>query len=92
MRKVWKTAGLVVLGALVIVLILTAVGRLTGRENIFTRSFQSAAAPAEKLFSSATAIKLFKSVKSISACLRGDGRHAFQPRNPMILSAGSAAF
>ncbi len=53
MRKVWKTAGLVVLGALVIVLILTAVGRLTGRENIFTRSFQSAAAPAEKLFSSA---------------------------------------
>ncbi len=52
MRKVLKTAGLVVLSALVIVLILTIVGRLTGRENIFTRSFQSAAAPVEKLFSS----------------------------------------
>ena len=52
MRKVLKSAGLVVLSALVIVLILTVVGRLTGRENIFTRSFQSAAAPVEKLFSS----------------------------------------
>ena len=52
MRKVLKTAGLVVLSALVIVLILTIVGRLSGRENIFTRSFQSAAAPVEKLFSS----------------------------------------
>ena len=57
MRKVLKTAGLVVLSALVIVLILTIVGRLTGRENIFTRSFQSAAAPVEKLFSSG-AVKL----------------------------------
>ena len=52
MRKVLKSAGLVVLSALAIVLVLTAVGRLTGRENIFTRSFQSAAAPVEKLFSS----------------------------------------
>ena len=49
MRKVLKTAGLVVLAALVLVLALTVIGRLTGRENIFTRSFQSAAAPAEKL-------------------------------------------
>ena len=57
MRKVLKTAGLVVLAALVIVLVLTVVGRLTGRENIFTCSFQSAAAPAEKLFS-AGAVKL----------------------------------
>ena len=57
MRKVMKTAGLVVLAALVIVLALTVIGRLTGRENIFTRSFQSAAAPAEKLVSSA-AVKL----------------------------------
>ena len=52
MRKGLKSAGLVVLSALVIVLILTIVGRLSGRENIFTRSFQSAAAPVEKLFSS----------------------------------------
>ncbi len=57
MRKVLKTAGLVVLAALVLVLALTVIGRLTGRENIFTRSFQSAAAPAEKLVSSA-AVKL----------------------------------
>ena len=57
MRKVMKTAGLVVLAALVLVLALTVIGRLTGRENIFTRSFQSAAAPAEKLVSSA-AVKL----------------------------------
>ena len=57
MRKVIKTAGLVVLAALVIVLALTVIGRLTGRENIFTRSFQSAAAPAEKLVSAA-AVKL----------------------------------
>ena len=57
MRKVMKTAGLVVLAALVIVLALTVIGRLTGRENIFTRSFQSAAAPVEKLVSSA-AVKL----------------------------------
>lgn len=57
MRKVLKTAGLVVLAALVLVLALTVIGRLTGRENIFTRSFQSAAAPVEKLVSSA-AVKL----------------------------------
>lgn len=57
MRKVIKTAGLVVLAALVIVLALTVIGRLTGRENIFTRSFQSATAPAEKLVSAA-AVKL----------------------------------
>ncbi len=57
MRKVLKTAGLVVLGALVIVLALTLIGRLTGRENIFTRSFQSLTAPVEKLFSSG-AVKL----------------------------------
>ncbi len=52
MRKVLKSAGLAVLGALVIVLILTLLGRLTGRENIFTRSFQTVAAPAERLFAS----------------------------------------
>ncbi len=57
MRKVLKTAGLVVLSALVLVLALTLLGRLTGRENIFTRSFQSAAAPVEKLFY-ACAVKL----------------------------------
>ena len=57
MRKVLTTAGLVVLGALVIVLALTLIGRLTGRENIFTRSFQSLTAPVEKLFSSG-AVKL----------------------------------
>lgn len=57
MRKVMKTAGLVVLSALVLVLALTVIGRLTGRENIFTRSFQSLAAPGEKLVSSA-AVKL----------------------------------
>ena len=57
MRKVLKTAGLVVLAALVLVLALTVIGRLTGRENIFTRSFQSAAAPVEKLVSSG-AVKL----------------------------------
>ena len=57
MRKVMKTAGLVVLSALVLALALTVIGRLTGRENIFTRSFQSAAAPVEKLVSSA-AVKL----------------------------------
>ncbi|MBR3554906.1 MAG: rod shape-determining protein MreC [Oscillospiraceae bacterium] len=57
MRKVMKTAGLVVLSALVLVLALTVIGRLTGRENIFTRSFQSVAAPGEKLVSSA-AVKL----------------------------------
>ena len=54
MRKVWKTAGLVVLAALVIVLVFTALGRLTGRENIFTRSFQSLTAPIEKLFYAGT--------------------------------------
>ena len=52
MRKVLKSAGLAVLGALVIVLILTLLGRLTGRENIFTRSFQTVAAPVERLFAS----------------------------------------
>ncbi len=53
MRKVWKTAGLVVLGALVLVLLLTALGHLTGRDNIFTRSLQSLTAPAEKALSGA---------------------------------------
>lgn len=65
MRKVLKTAGLVVLAALVLVLALTLLGRLTGRENIFTRSFQSAAAPVEKLFY-ACAVKL----ERLNAALR----------------------
>ena len=52
MRKVWKTAGLVVLAALVIVLAFTLLGRLTGRENIFTRSFRSLSAPVERFFAS----------------------------------------
>jgi rod shape-determining protein MreC len=52
MRKVLKTVGLTLLAALVIVLALTVLGRLGGRENIFTRSFQSLTAPVEKLFSS----------------------------------------
>ena len=39
MRKVWKTAGLVVLAALVIVLVFTALGRLTGRENIYLKGY-----------------------------------------------------
>jgi len=54
MRKVLKTAGLVVLSALVIVLLCTALGHLTGRASIFTRAFQSAVAPVEKLLFSAT--------------------------------------
>ncbi len=48
MGKVFKTAGLLVLGALVLVLLLTGIGRLTGHPNFATRIFQSAAAPAEK--------------------------------------------
>ena len=57
MRKVLKTVGLTVLAALVIVLALTVLGRLAGRENVFTRSFQSLTAPVEKLFASG-AVKL----------------------------------
>ena len=49
MRKVLKTAGLAVLAALVLVLILTLIGRFTGRPNVFTRAFQSLTAPAERL-------------------------------------------
>ena len=49
MRKVLKTTGLVLLAVLVLVLLLTLVGRLTGGPNVFTRAFQSLTAPAEKL-------------------------------------------
>lgn len=49
MRKVLKTAGVVVLAALALVLLLTAWGHFTGRDSLFARAFQSAAAPAESL-------------------------------------------
>ena len=49
MGKAFKTAGLIVLGALVLVLLLTGVGHFTGRPNFATRAFQTAAAPVEKL-------------------------------------------
>ena len=50
MGKVLKTAGIVILAALVLVLAFTALGHFTGRPNFFTRTFQSVAAPLEKLF------------------------------------------
>ncbi len=49
MGKALKTAGLLVLGALALVLILTGVGRFTGRPNFATRAFQTVSAPVEKL-------------------------------------------
>ena len=49
MGKAFRTAGLIVLGALVLVLLLTGVGHFTGRPNFATRAFQTAAAPVEKL-------------------------------------------
>lgn len=49
MRRFFKTAGLVVLAALALTLLLTAAGWLLGRDNPLTRGFQTLAAPAEKL-------------------------------------------
>ena len=74
MRKVLKTVGLTLLAALVIVLALTVLGRLGGRENIFTRSFQSLTAPVEKLFSSGAG-KLEELRADIRKKLEEDANH-----------------
>ena len=49
MGKAFKTAGLLVLAALVLVLLLSGISSLLGRDSFATRAFQTAAAPVEKL-------------------------------------------
>ena len=54
MRKFFKTAGLIVLAALVLVVLLTLVGKFSKGTNPTTRAFQTAAAPVEKLLKKGT--------------------------------------
>jgi len=53
MRKAVKIALLVVLAALVLVVAFTLVGHFTGQGNVFTRAFQTAAAPVSALLDKA---------------------------------------
>lgn len=66
MRKFFKTVGLVLLAVLVVVVLLTLVGKLSSGTSPATRAFQTAAAPVNRLLTAGT-----NGVERLFAYMRG---------------------